>query len=342
MTIKDIAIRSGYAVGTVSRVLNDHPDVSDEARARILAVVDELGFKPNSNARHLKQREARGFSIVVKGTHNLLFAGIVEEMQSRIKDAGHSANVYYLDEFDDEVELALQVCREQKPLGILFLGGDRDNFTRSFGKVACPCVLVTTRADTLGFANLSSVSTDDVAGAAAAMDILLDAGHDKIGIIGGENSKNADPLSGYNSSQLRLAGCRQASLKRGIDFNPEKQLRISRYSMDGGYEAAGSLLEQYPDMTAILAVSDVMAIGALRAIYDKGLRVPEDISLIGYDGIEQAAYCIPRLSTVRQDVEQLAKRGVDILLQQTDGGAAVHEIIPFRVIHGESVKNLRG
>lgn len=337
MTIKDVAQQSGYAVGTVSRVLNGHPDVSEEARSRILAVVEELGFKPNSNARSLKQREGSGFSIIVKGTHNLLFADIVEEMQSRIKDAGRSATVHYVDEDDDEVELAVQVYREQKPLGILFLGGNRENFSRGFGQITCPCVLVTTRADMLGFSNLSSVSTDDVEGEAQAMGLLLDSGHRKVGIIGGDSCK-ISPIAGCNTSQLRLIGCQQASIQRGVPFQPEQQSIISRYSMKGGYEAAGVLLDRCPDMTAILAMSDVMAIGALRAIRDRGLRVPEDISLIGYDGIEQADYCVPRLSTIRQNVVQLAHRGVDILIQQTDGGQAIHEIIPFQIIHGESVR----
>ncbi len=340
MTIKDVARRSGYAVGTVSRVLNGHPDVSEEARARILAVVEELGFKPNSNARNLKQREGSGFCIIVKGARNLLFADIVEKMQNHIKDAGRSATVVYVDEDDDEVETALQAYREQKPLGILFLGGNRDNFLRSFGRLTCPCVLVTTRADTLGFANLSSVSTDDVEGAAQAMGLLLDAGHRRVGIIGGDSCK-VSPVLNCNTSQLRLIGCQQASIQRGVPFDPEQQSIISRYSMEGGYEAAKILLGRCPDITAILAMSDVMAIGALRAIRDSGLRVPEDISLVGYDGIEQVDYCVPRLSTVRQNVEQLARRGVDILIQQTDGGQTVHEIIPFQLIKGESVRDIR-
>lgn len=271
MTIRDVAQRSGYSVGTVSRVLNGSPGVSAAAREKVLAVVEELGFSPNSNARQLKLREGRSYSIIVKGVGNRLFAGIVEKMQSLFKDAGRAVGIYYLDEDDDEVELAVRVCRERKPLGILFLGGNRKNFVRGFAAVTCPCVLVTTRADTLGFPNLSSVSTDDVAGAAQAM---------------------------------------------------------------------GHLLDQSPDLTAILAMSDIMAIGALRAIRDRGLRVPEDISIVGYDGIEQAAYCIPRLTTIRQNADRLARRGVDILLQQTDGGNAVHEIVPFQLICGENVRTV--
>ncbi len=337
MTIKDIARKSGYAVGTVSRVLNGHPDVSDEARAKIMAVVRETGFQPNDNARHLKQRGGREVAVIVKGAGNLLFAAILEEMQARIKAQDCAAAVYYLDEDDDEVEQAIRVSRELKPQGIIFLGGDRDNFRRGFDQVKQPSVLVTTRADTLGFPNLSSVSTDDMEGAAQAMGLLLDAGHREIGIIGGVSCV-VSPAMGCNISQLRLIGCQRAFSQRGLPFDPEHQSYVARYSMEGGREGAQALLERLPGLTAIFAMSDVMAIGALRAIRDRGLRVPEDVSVMGYDGIEQAAYCVPRLATVRQSAGQLARRGVDILLRQVRGGGAVHEIVPFELVPGESVR----
>lgn len=336
MTIKDIAQRSGYAVGTVSRVLNGHPDVSDTARERILAVVNETGFRPNDNARHLKQRGSREAAIIVKGAGNLLFARILEEIQRLLKADDRPVAVYYLDEDDDEVEQALRVARELKPLGFLFLGGNRGNFERSFGHISLPSVLITTRADTLGFPNLSSVSTDDVEGASQAVGCLLDAGHRQVGVIGGESCFVTPPVA-CNTSQLRLVGCQQAHTQRGLPFAPQRQSAIARYSMEGGYEATVELLERIPGLTAIFAMSDVMAIGAIRALRDRNIRVPEDVSVIGYDGIEQSGYCVPRLATVCQDWQQLARRGVEILLRQAEGGGAAHEIVPFRLSLGESV-----
>ena len=339
VTIKDVAQRSGYAVGTVSRVLNSSASVSDTAREKILATVEELGFTPNNNARQLKQREGRGYGIIVKGAGNRLFAGIVEEMQRRFSAAGKTVTLHYLDEDNDEVEQAVQLCRERKPLGILFLGGNRENFVRKFTSVPCPCVLVTTRADSLGFSNLSSVCTDDVAGAAEAMGHLLDAGHREVGVIGGDSSV-LTPAMGSNTSALRLLGCQQAHLQRGLSFDPNRQAVAARFSLQGGYDAACRLLDRNPGITAIFAMADIMAIGALRAIQDRGLRVPEDISIVGYDGIEQSAYCIPRLTTVRQNAGRLAQRSVDILLQHTEGTEAVHEIIPFQLVCGESVRKV--
>lgn len=330
MTIKDIAQKSGYAVGTVSRVLNGQRDVSEQARATIMAVVKETGFTPNDNARHLKQRGGRDVAILVKGTGNMLFAGILEEMQARIKAKGGAAVVYYLDEDDDEVEQAIRVCRELKPLGILFLGGNQENFQLKFDRIDTPSVLVTTRADGMGFPNLSSVSTDDTEGAARAVGLLLEQGHENIGVIGGR-------IGGGNTSETRLEGCKFCFARHGKLFDEERRFVATRFSMEGGYEGAMALLERSPDLTAIFAMADVQALGAIRALRDKGLRVPEDVSVVGYDGIELGEYSVPRLTTIRQHSVQLARRSVEILLKQTAAeGGATHEIVPFELVPGES------
>lgn len=151
MTIKDIARESGYAVSTVSRALNDHPDVSAETKARIQAVIDAHGFIPNNNAKHLKQTATKSIAIVVKGTSNMLFAPIVERMQDLIKSAGYTDVVYYLDEDSDEVRHALLLCREQKPLGLLFLGGTSPISARTSAASASPACLSPTRAGRSAF-----------------------------------------------------------------------------------------------------------------------------------------------------------------------------------------------
>ena len=175
MTIKDIARLSGCGVATVSRVLNQHPDVSDETRRRVLAVVEEQGFTPNNNAKRLKQQAGTSILVVVKGRQNMLFAGLVERLQQLLRENGRDTSVHYLDEDGDEISYAARLCRERKPLGIFFLGGDLELFRQGFGAIGVPCVLLTNTARELGFPNLSSVTTDD--GAAAEEVIHLLAGH---------------------------------------------------------------------------------------------------------------------------------------------------------------------
>lgn len=239
MTIKDIARLSGCGVATVSRVLNHHPDVSEQTRRRVMAVVKEQGFQPNNNAKHLKQQAGSSIAIVVKGTQNMLFADLVERVQGLLRDRGRDAAVYYLDEEADEVAYALQVCRERKPVGILFLGGDLDFFQASFQDIHIPCVLLTNSARELGFANLSSLTTDDEQAAFQVIRYLMEKGHRDIGVLGGN----------WASSQIsrrRLQGCRRAFESRGCPSTPERQTEQSRYSMGEAYDATRRLLDRCP------------------------------------------------------------------------------------------------
>lgn len=162
MTIVDIAKEAGYSVSTVSRVLNGRRDVSEEARDRIMRIVEAYQFVPNNNAKHLKQTVSQSILILVKGTSNMLFTNIIEVIQDTIEGSDYSLRVHYVDEDADEVKEAVRMCREHKPMGILFLGGNIQYFHEEFELVNVPCVLVTDRADKLGFRNLASVSTDDM------------------------------------------------------------------------------------------------------------------------------------------------------------------------------------
>lgn len=335
MTIKDIARESGYSVSTVSRVLNNRSDVSPEARKKIDQIVAEHNFVPNNNAKHLKQIASETICALVKGRSNVLFSGIVEELQKAMADTRYTLQVIYLDEEDNEVEHAIIQCREKKPLGILFLGGNPAFFREMFGEVHVPAVLVTTGAQELGFENLSSVSTDDVAAGKCAVDYLMSRKHRNIGIIGGNTSRS-------HASRERLEGCLQSFRENGIDFDRDTCYAEARFDYNSAYRAAGRLLEAAPDVTAVFAMSDVMAVGAIRAILDKGLRVPEDVSVVGFDGIPMADYYNPRLTTIRQQFGIMARRSIEILFDAIDlKTGALHEIIPFELTLGESVRDIR-
>lgn len=335
MTIKDIARESGYSVSTVSRVLNNRSDVSPEAKKKIDKIVAEHNFVPNNNAKHLKQIASETICALVKGRSNVLFSGIVEEMQKAVADTRYTLQVIYLDEEDNEVEHAIIQCREKKPLGILFLGGNPAFFRKMFSEVRVPAVLVTTGARDLGFDNLSSVATDDVAAAKCAVDHLVAQGHRHIGVIGGNTSLS-------HASRQRLDGCLESFREAGIAFEADTYYAMARFDFKSAYRAAGRLLASAPDVTAVFAMSDVMAIGAIRAILDKGLRVPEDVSVVGFDGIPIADYYNPKLTTVRQQFGIMARRSVEILFDAIDlKSGALHEIIPFELALGESVRQIK-
>lgn len=332
VTIKDIARESGYSVSTVSRVLNNRNDVSPDARKKIEEVVAKFNFVPNNNAKHLKQNNSKAIGVLVKGISNMLFASVVEEIQRMIEKTEYTLVVSYLDEDADEVEQAILLCRERKPLGLLFLGGNPEYFHREFSGVDVPCVLVTNRANEMHFENLSSVATDDIAAARCAVDQLFVAGHRRIGILGGDFDKS------YTSHQ-RFLGCEQSFSEHGAVLDVEHCYEKARFSFGSACRAMKRLIGKFPDVTAVFAMSDVMAIGAIRALRDLGYRVPEDVSVIGFDGTSLAEYYNPKLATIKQQHQTLANRSIEILFGQIElKKEPIHEIVPFEFVNGESIR----
>ena len=211
MTIKDLAKETGYSVATISRVLNNNPRVSKQAREEITRAVEASGFQLNANAKQLKQH-ANSVLVIVKGTSNEMFADMLVTIQNLIDQTSYPLYVDYMDEDNNEVLRAIQLCREKKPLGILFLGGNKQYFQADFGKIDIPCVVVSNEMAGLPFPNLSSVSTDDRQAARCAMDSLIALGHRKFAIVGGDREIS-------DTSRLRYEGCLQSFKKHGIEFD---------------------------------------------------------------------------------------------------------------------------
>lgn len=330
MTIKDLAAKTGYSVGTVSRVLNNQAHVSEQARQTILQAAQESGFHLNANAKQLKQQHSNSILVICKGRTNELFDALLVAIQSRIAQSSHPLIIDYIDESENVVRRALQLCPEKKPLGILFLGGNREEFLQDFHKITIPCVLVTGQAKDLPFRNLSSVSSDDIQTAQLAIDHLVSLGHRNIVVVGGDR-ENSD------ITMQRYLGCQKAFCNNQIDFQEQRDYETSRYTYNDAYQAAKKLLERNNGFTALFAMSDVTAIGAIRALRDAGKRVPEDVSVVGVDGLSIGEFTIPRLSTVAQTVDTLAQRSVELLLQSiAEKNGGIHELVPVTLKKRES------
>ncbi len=334
MTIKDLAAKTGYAVATVSRVLNNHPNVSEKARQVIMAEVNRSGFQLNVNAKQLKQQHATTILVVVKGTANELFSELLESIQSQIAKTRYPMAVDYLDEDRNEVLRAVQLCREKKPLGILFLGGNTHNFEADFDKIDVPCVVVTNDMSSMSYPNLSSISVDGKQACRKAVNSLIDQGHRNIVVVGGERVLS-------DTGRQRFEGCLEAMRERDVAFDEELDYRGVRFSYQDGYDATKSLLEDGREFTALFAAADVMAIGAIRALRDAGKRVPEDVSVVGFDGLPLGSFLVPQLTTIVQPVQQMAQRSVEMLISSIEeGGEARHETVPFSLCSRESTRKI--
>lgn len=335
MTIKDIAKESGYALGTVSRVLNNHPDVSDKARNRIMEVVNAHNFVLNENAKQLKKHDTRNIAILVKGTSNILLTSMLEIIQKRIAEVNYTSSVFVLDEYDNEAREAFRIYYERKPNGIMYLGGNPEIYKEDFLKIQVPCSLISNQAHMINNSNISSSSTDDMAAAEFITNYLIKCGHQKIGVIGGD-------IHNSEITERRYKGFLKAISEAGLDFNYDNLYSTSKYSFAGGANGVEKFLGSNCDITAIFAMSDVMALGAIRTLQDKGYQVPEDISIVGFDGLPISTYYCPRLTTIRQVVYDIAIYGTNDLINCIEKGSkSVHRLIPFEFYDGESVKVLK-
>ena len=316
MTIKDIARLSGCGVSTVSRALNGSREISEQTRERINEVIRQYNYTPNGNARRMRQSSAKTILLIVNGSSNLFFSPLIEQIQMMAATSGFQVAVNYIDEQEDEVQFAVRLCAEQKPAGVIFLGGDMRNFKKGFAQLTVPCVLSTANAEELGFGNLSSVSIDDNDGGRAAAQQLFDQGHSRVGILGGD-------LSSIGPSGLRYGGFCSVCTEREM---PVPESELCAYTFSSAYEAAVALFHKCKGMTAVFAMSDIIAVGAVRAFLDMGKRVPEDISVLGFDGIELAEYSNPRIATFAQPLHQISSLSVRMLVNMIENDAEASHV----------------
>mgnify|MGYP004601959753 FL=1 len=334
MTIKDLVRLSGYSLGTVSRVLNNQPNVSEKARATILAIAAEHGFELNASAQSLKQQKGNSVLVVVKGRNNEMFATMVEQLQTLFSATTHPLIVDFIDEDDNEVQRAAHLCRERKPCGLMLLGGSNQYFFRHFAGISVPAVVVTHNASALPFANLSSVSTDDRKGADCAAEFLLRSGHRHIAMLGGS-------IDISDTSARRYEGFLDAFRRHGLEFDAQRFYYAGRFSYENGYAGMQAILKRAPEVTAVFAMADVIAIGAMRALADESRRVPDDVSVIGYDGLKIGSFYTPKLTTISQQVELLTRRSFELLMQCMEQNApARHITVPFTLSARESVRKI--
>lgn len=338
ITIKDIARICGVGVSTVSRALNNHPDINPETRQKIMDVVSEYDFVPNSSARNLKLTESNSIAILVKGMTNPFFTTMIKIMEEEIQRKKYSMEMRHVDSETDEVEVAVELVKEKKLKGIVFLGGYFNHSEEKLARIGVPFVLSTISTVGEYDGSHSSVSVDDVAESYKMVDYLCKKGHKRIVIL-------TAPVEDISIGKLRTKGYLDALKDNGITPSDDWIVRADKcgdvYTMGNGYEMMKKLLKKGFDATAVYAISDTIAIGAIKALTEAGKRVPEDVSVAGFDGIEMGFYCTPAITTIRQPIEEIARETVKKLFDVIRHGAA-HErkILDAELIERDSVASV--
>lgn len=339
VTIKDIARICGVGVSTVSRAMNDHPDINQETRDMVMKVIEEHHYVPNNSARNLKRTDARAIAVLVKGISNPLFARMIKVFEKEIQKERYSLVLQHVDDRQDEVEVAIQLEKEKRLRGIVFLGGYFSHTEEKLKKISVPFIL-----STIGLiedekkAKYASVSVDDTRESRRIIEYLISRGHKRIAMLA---SREDDESIG----RLRLEGYYQALQSHGLEADPRliRYMReeLGTYTMENGYAMTKELLDAGEDFTALFAISDRMAVGACKAIFDSGKKIPEDYSVVGFDGLDFAQFYNPSITTLRQPMEEMALATIqtlfDMIRQKTKNK---HIVFEGELIEAQSVRTI--
>ncbi|RIX84079.1 LacI family DNA-binding transcriptional regulator [Acidovorax cavernicola] len=310
-TIKDVALKADVSVTTVSHVVNDTRHVSAKVRERVELAIRELGYVPNAMARSLKSNTTSTLGMLIPNSSNPYFAEIVRIVEDRCFGAGYTLVLCNTDDEPRRQSVYLQVLAERRIDGLIVVstGADEDDsLVTQLRGLRIPTVLLDRE---IADPACDLVETAHMQGGLLAVRHLLSLGHKRIACIGGP--------TGVTSSEQRIEGWRMALAETGSAPNADALLWRGGFTSQGGYEAMHAILRTEEKPSAVFVCNDLMAIGALRAAHESGVRVPDELSIVGFDDIELSAYTSPPLTTVAQPKERIGALAVDMLLERMGG-----------------------
>jgi DNA-binding LacI/PurR family transcriptional regulator len=298
----DVAALAGVSHQTVSRVLNEKPHVREQTRLRVLTAIAELGYRPNSAARALASGKSRTLGVVMPTTTLFGPTSLLHAFETAARDAGYFVGVTGLSVLTaDSLGDAVQRHLDQQVAGLVVIAPLASETSILEGLApTLPVVVI----DGSPVTERNVVTVDQVGGALAATRYLLDAGHSAVWHVTGP--------SDWLDAQGRIDGWRAAHAERGLTPPPPI---AGDWSAASGYRA-GDILSRMPEVTAVFAADDHMALGVIRALTERGLRVPEDVSVVGFDDVPEAEYYLPPLTTVKPDFAEVGHTALELLIDQ--------------------------
>lgn len=327
-TIKDVAKLAGVSVATVSRVLNDLPGYSEETRAKVLNAVTELGYQPNAIARGLVNKRTQTIGVLFPSVSSAFSSEILHGIEEAAQEHGYSVVVCNTAEDGKRTMKYLQVLREKQVDGIILSSGVlKEEYYETLRKMGIPVVLVASKSE---YADIPYVKVDDHQAAYDACTYLIQQGHRRIGMISG-------PAHDVIAGEPRIAGFRAALADHGLPVD-EAPVLDGRFSFAGGCKAAEELLRQAPEVTAVFAAGDEMAIGVISTALRLGVAVPAQLSVIGYDNLKLAEMSYPPLTTVAQPLAGMGRLAASKLLTRIETGQPeASEFVPHQVVERGTV-----
>ncbi|MCT8137043.1 LacI family DNA-binding transcriptional regulator [Anaerobacillus sp. CMMVII] len=333
-TIYDIAKKTGYSITTVSRALNDYPDVSAKTKKIILDAVKEIGYYPNSIARSLTTKKSWTLGVIFiedlgVGIKHPFFSAVIQSFKQRVESSGYDI-IFLSQNIGTEKKSYLDHALHRGVDGIIVVSSNYDNpEVQHLMDSEVPSVVIDLHSN-----KSSVVYSDSFSGSEMAVSHLYALGHRKIAHISGHQRT----FAGIE----RLRGFKKAVETLNLDIPDSYIVEGGFFSYEDGYLGMKKLLDLKERPTAVYAAGDMMAIGAISAINESGLNVPADISVIGFDDIEIAKYTTPKLTTVRQDTDLIGENAAKVLLNQINDNSKVFSAvtIPVQLVTRESTREL--
>lgn len=327
-TIKDVASKANVSIATVSRVLNNLPGYSDKTKQKVYQAIEELGYQPNAIARGLINKRTHTLGVMFPNVSSDFSSELLRGVEDFAQDNGYSVIVCNTD-FDGKRTLKyLQVLREKQIDGLIFSSEVlKQAYYEVLEDMQIPVVLVSTESKY----PVPYIKVDDFQASFDAAEYLIHLGHRNIALISGTKS---DTIAGIP----RVEGYRKALEKHGIPLNPS-YIAYGDFMFEKGCEAMETLLHNNADFTAVFATSDEMAVAALATAAKHGIKVPEDLSIMGYDDLKLARMVVPPLTTVCQPLYDMGTIAARKLIRMIETGEMEDsQIIAHSIVERRTVK----
>lgn len=329
-TIKDVAKKANVSIATVSRILNGQVGYSEKTKIKVMKVIEELGYSPNAVARGLINKRTHTIGVLFPKLSSSLVTDLLDGIEKAANESGSSVIVCHTESNGEKTMNYLQLLVEKRVDGIIFASEIlKDEYYQYIMKSKVPVVLLSTESYAFP---VPYVKVNDFHAAYSAAKYLIDKGHTEIGMISGNKE---DIVAG----KPRIEGFRKAMADFGIACEDRNIVNSSGFGFHDGLVGLPKMKKQLPDVTAIFAASDEIAMGVLSSAYQLGIKVPEDLSVIGFDNLNLAEMTIPPLTTIGQPLVKMGEVAAQMLFKILETGEIPESrIMPHKVIERLSVK----
>jgi len=332
VNIKDIARQVGMSPSTISRVVNGKKHVNSEKREQILKLIEESGYVPNRAARSMVLKRSFTIGIIIPDTFNIFQRQLFSIIERYLESFGYHTLFFFVKFEDQSEEICLNRLKAEKPDGVIMIHEIKTPpFYEYIKKTGLPAV-----TSTFHYPGINAIHVNEEQASRDAVNHLISLGHRRILMISGD---------GFTFGRQRAEGFFQALTEADISWDKNRVVFVRHYTPEFGMYGMRELLlwKGKDSFTALFAATDELAIGAIRVLTDEGLRVPDDVSVVGFDDIDIANYMNPRLTTICQPLDEIGAKTALTLHQQITGSytGETEQILPYKLVIRESTQALK-